>query len=87
MGHRLFPAASNFPVPGHQVRHSPPGAVKCLSASRPVDMARKITPAETQTVAVWTGVGSQSGRRRQRLLWTGAGLGATRRGDDGLVGC
>lgn len=43
MGHRLFPVPSNFPVPGHQVRHSPPAAVKCLSASRPVDMARKIT--------------------------------------------
>lgn len=35
---------------------------------------KKKNPAGTQTVAVWTGVGSQSGRRRPRLLWTGAEL-------------
>lgn len=99
MGHRLFPVPSNFPGPGHQVRHSAPAAVKCLSASRPVDMARKITwclckkkknAAETQTTnAVWTGLCSQSGRTRQRQLWMwwGGGPRATRGRDDGLVCC
>lgn len=41
MGHHLFPVPFNFPVPGHQVRHSALAALKCLPASHPVGLAMK----------------------------------------------
>lgn len=41
MGHHLLPVPSNFPVPGHQVRHSALVAVDRLPSSHPVGMAMK----------------------------------------------
>lgn len=41
MGHHLLPVPSNFPVPGHQVRHFQLVAVKCPPTSHPVGMAMK----------------------------------------------
>lgn len=100
MGHRLFPVPSNFPVPGHQVRHSPPAAVKCLSASRPVDMARKITwclrekkkkkpcgNPKSERCLDWFMQPVREDMSTAALDRVGAGRWATRGRDDGLVCC
>lgn len=61
MGHHLLPVPSNFPVPGHRVRHSALVAVDRLPSSHPVGMAMKSHDAsEKAAVAqivngVWIG--------------------------------
>lgn len=54
MGHHLLPVPSNFPVPGHQVRHSPLVAVKCLPISHPVGMAMKSHEASEKAAVAQT---------------------------------
>lgn len=51
MGRHLLPVSSNFPMPGHRVRHTPLAAGICSPILRPVGMTMSAHDA-TENVAV-----------------------------------
>lgn len=100
MGHHLFPVPFNFPVPGHQVRHSAlaVAALKCLPTPCTVGLAMKSHDAPEKSSRSLSGkwVASQQpmGRRPvnscsvpvgSRVQFEGKGGRGTHRGGDSLM--